>query len=249
MPQRPSGPASEIIDRQQSKSGVVSILGQHCSKENQKAIKGAHLAEDLARRSHLELVCAPRLFVDGRLVSVDLGLARVARGHLDVNAVHLIFLELAGLGSVGRLGSKNNLLFAINDVLVHLVALHVLYCPHAVKLPDRCFHLFGDLEVGLARHECANGNLAGSPCCLDGVGRLALHWGRLGRTDDGRLGGHSGISADVRACLDLDNVAPLQLFAGCGVRRQRRIVADDVVDRDGCREGEACVVEVGQNER
>lgn len=127
-------------------------------------------------------------------------------------------------------GVGNNLLLAINHILVHQVALHALDGT-AFKVLDDSLELFRNLEVGRAGLHDTDSELGSGVCGLDHISGPASDGGGRRRADDNSLGGNSGVAVDVGTDLNLDHIVSLEGGGRGGVGRKGGVVADDAVKK------------------
>ena len=110
----------------------------------------------------------------------------------------------------------------------------------AIKRRSDLAHRVRDLPVLVPDLDQPLHDLRRVPRRLDDV-RLAAGDGLLrGRPDDERLGAHGGEAVDVRAEVELDDVALGERLARGRVGLERGEVRDGVVDGDAGRERDAC---------
>ena len=96
-----------------------------------------------------------------------------------------------------------------------------------------------DLPVFVPDLDEAHRGLGGGPRREERVRAAARDGLRRGRADDERLRAHRRVAVDVRADVQLDNIALGQGLLRERIRRERRVVRDAVVDGDAGREREA----------
>ena len=220
-----------LLDADPGRDGVLE--GVEAEAEGRVSVE--HVVEELSALLDLEGVGAVEgALVDGAAQVALLGLALAAADE-DVEREDVVHCELLAVHALLEGLLVDDHLVAVDEVLLELVGEHALQRTHLVGLADLLDHL-GHLVVGVARLQQPHCGLRGLVGGQDHVRLLAGDGRVLVRLHHDGVGGEGGEPVDVGAQLELDQVA---LLNGGRVLLQRGVVAADLVDGDGGREGEA----------
>lgn len=183
-----------------------------------------------SRSLHLQLVSEVSLLVDGGSGLGGLDLTGTG-GDKDVKTVDLIGLKGEGLKvlSLALGGVEDDLLLAIENVLVLLVGEHALSGGAAVGLAN-LGNVSGHVPVLVTRLDGSDGDLSCLPGGSDNVSDLA---GDGSAANDKGLGDNTAVAVDLGTKGDLDDVTVLQLNLGLGISGDGREMGNAVVGGDG----------------
>lgn len=218
-------------------SALGGVL-EDSDREGERSSLLLDLGEDSSRSSHLELVGQIGLLVDGGsgLALLDLS---VSGGNQNVQSVHLVGLKGKGLEvlllALG--GVEDDLLLAVQNVLVLLVGQHTLGRLAAVGLAD-LVDVSSDIPVLVAGLDGSNSNLSSVPGSSDDVSDLAGHGSAA--NNEG-ISNNTAVAVDLGSKRNLDDIASLEGNLGLGIGGNGRQVGDTVVGGNGGGEGNALV--------
>lgn len=155
------------------------------------------LGEDNTGSLHLERVVGGGLLVDGGARGVVLDLALTGGDH-DVDAVDLVLGEgaLLEIGALALGRVEDDLLLAINDVLLLLVRKHALDGLAAVG-GSNALNVVGDGGVGVTGTDQADSGLGSLVGGHEDISLLALDGVLLRGTNNNGGGGNSTVSVDL----------------------------------------------------
>lgn len=231
---------------QKSHAGLALVL--HLAKVEGELTKLlGDLGQDNTGSLHLQAVVDSSLLVDGGARGVVLDLTLTGRDH-DINAVDLVLGEGALLKVLALAlgGVQDDLLLAVNDVLLLLVRQHALDGLAAVG-GGNAANVVGHGGVGVTGADQADGGLGSLVGSHEDIGLLAGDGVLLRGTDNNGGGGNGAITIDLGTELDLDHVAGLEDLGGLGGERGE--VADGVVDRDAGGETNTLMVPIAKEKR
>lgn len=220
-----------LLDADPRSDGVLKGV----ETEAEGGVSVEDVVEELPALLDLERVGAVQgALVDGAAEVGLLGLS-LAAADVDVESEDVVDCELLAVDALLEGLLVDDDLVAVDEVLLELVGEHALERAHLVGLADLLDHL-GHLVVGVARLQQPHCSLRGLVGSKDHVRLLAGDRRVLvGLHHDG-VGGEGSETVDVRAELELDEIA---LLDGIGILLEGRVIAADLVDGDGGRESQA----------
>ena len=156
--------------------------------------------------------------------------------HQNVDSENAVLLDGELLDFLVLLGSLDDDLVAVDDVLLHVVRENPLDELDAILLSDEVNNLC-DLAVLHTGSDHALRSVASGVCSCDDISSLIADLGLLWRGNDDGERVEGSKAADLSTKLDLDDIAGLQ--GDLLVALQRAEMTTDVVDGDAGREGDA----------